>query len=208
MIGTKYNDKNVGCFVNTVTQITSQNPIIAVSVNKNNYTNEAIKNTKKFSVSILSEETNSDVIGKFGFFSSKDTEKYEMFEHKEVEGLPILNEKVCGNMICEVLNIVDTETHDIFIARVLDAMDLNEELIPMTYKYYHEVIKGGAPKAAPTYMEEEIKMENAEGLKKFRCKICGHIYDEAKEGVKFEDLPDDWKCPLCKVGKNMFEEVK
>lgn len=208
VIGTKYNGKNVGCFVNTVTQITSQNPIISVSINKNNYTNEAIRNVKKFSVSILSEETNSDVIGKFGFFSSKDTEKYNNFAYKEVDDMPLLDEKVCGNMICEVLNIVDTETHDIFIARVLNTLDLNESLVPMTYKFYHEVIKGTAPKTAPTYIKEESKMENVEGLKKFRCKICGYIYDEAKEGIKFEDLPEDWKCPLCKVGKNMFEEVK
>lgn len=44
-------------------------------------------------------------------------------------------------------------------------------------------------------------------MKKYRCKICGYIYDEAKEKVKFEDLPDDWKCPLCGAPKAMFEEV-
>ena len=208
VIGTKYNGKNVGCFVNTVTQITSKNPIISVSINKNNYTNEAIKSVKRFSVSILSEETNSDVIGKFGFFSSKDIDKFESFNYEEVEGIPTLKEKICGNMLCEVINIIDTETHDIVIARVLNTFDLNETLTPMTYKFYHEVIKGTAPKTAPTYVEEEKEMENVEGFKKYKCKICGHIYDEAKEGVKFEDLPEDWKCPLCKVGKNMFEEVK
>ena len=44
-------------------------------------------------------------------------------------------------------------------------------------------------------------------MKKYRCTICGYIYDEAKEGVKFSDLPDDWKCPLCGAPKNLFEEV-
>ena len=42
-------------------------------------------------------------------------------------------------------------------------------------------------------------------MKKYRCKICGHIYDEAKEKVKFEDLPDNWVCPKCGVPKSMFE---
>lgn len=37
------------------------------------------------------------------------------------------------------------------------------------------------------------------------CKICGHKYDEAAEGKKFTELPDDWKCPICGVGKEMFE---
>ena len=44
-------------------------------------------------------------------------------------------------------------------------------------------------------------------MKKYRCTICGHIYDEAVEGVKFADLPDDWKCPLCGAPKSLFEEV-
>ena len=39
----------------------------------------------------------------------------------------------------------------------------------------------------------------------YKCKICGHKYDEAAEGVKFADLPDDWKCPICGVSKDMFE---
>lgn len=45
-------------------------------------------------------------------------------------------------------------------------------------------------------------------MKKYRCTICGYIYDDAKEEVKFEDLPEDWVCPLCGVGKDMFEKVE
>ena len=45
-------------------------------------------------------------------------------------------------------------------------------------------------------------------MKKYRCTICGYIYDDAKEKVKFEDLPDDWKCPTCGAPKSLFEEVK
>ena len=45
-------------------------------------------------------------------------------------------------------------------------------------------------------------------MKKYRCTICGYIYDDAKNEVKFEDLPDDWKCPLCGAPKSLFEEVK
>ena len=43
---------------------------------------------------------------------------------------------------------------------------------------------------------------------KYRCLICGHIYDEEKEGVKFGDLPEDWKCPTCKLGKEKFVPVE
>lgn len=44
-------------------------------------------------------------------------------------------------------------------------------------------------------------------MKKYRCKICGFIYDDAKEKIKFEDLPEDWTCPLCGAPKQMFEEI-
>ena len=41
---------------------------------------------------------------------------------------------------------------------------------------------------------------------KFRCGLCGYIYDEDKEGVKFADLPDDWVCPVCGASKDEFKE--
>ena len=44
-------------------------------------------------------------------------------------------------------------------------------------------------------------------MKKYRCTICGYIYDEEVEKIKFEDLPEDWKCPLCGAPKNLFEEI-
>ena len=43
---------------------------------------------------------------------------------------------------------------------------------------------------------------------RYVCKICGYIYDEAKEGVPFESLPDTWKCPLCGAAKSDFEPEK
>ena len=43
---------------------------------------------------------------------------------------------------------------------------------------------------------------------KYVCKVCGYIYDEDAEGVKFSDLPEDYACPLCAVGKDDFKEVE
>lgn len=52
-------------------------------------------------------------------------------------------------------------------------------------------------------------------MKKYRCEVCDWIYDPAKgdpdagiaPGTAFEDLPDDWVCPICGVGKDDFVEV-
>lgn len=40
---------------------------------------------------------------------------------------------------------------------------------------------------------------------RYVCKVCGYVYDEEAEEIKFEDLPEDWLCPLCAVGKDEFE---
>jgi len=45
-------------------------------------------------------------------------------------------------------------------------------------------------------------------MKKYVCKICGYTYDPAENNnVPFEELPDDWTCPVCGVGKDQFEEA-
>lgn len=204
VISTKYNEKDVGCFVNTVTQITSEEVIISVSVNKYNYTNEAIKTTKKFAVSILSTKSNKEVIGKFGFFTSKQINKFQEFKTITDSEIKVVDENICGYLICELLDVVSVHTHDIFIAKVVKAVK-KEEDTPMTYAYYHNVIKGTAPKTAPTYIEES--KDNIEAGTKYKCIICGHIYDESVEGLNFEDLPDSWICPICGVGKDKFVKI-
>ena len=41
---------------------------------------------------------------------------------------------------------------------------------------------------------------------KYTCDICGFVYDEDKETVNFEDLPNDWVCPICGAGKDAFSK--
>ncbi len=43
---------------------------------------------------------------------------------------------------------------------------------------------------------------------KYKCSICGYVYDEMKEGVSFADLPEDWQCPLCGAPKAAFEPIE
>ncbi len=77
----------------------------------------------------------------------------------------------------------------------------------MTYKYYHEVLKGKTSSKAPTYNIIEEKENQMKKGKIYKCTICGYIYDDEKEKIKFEDLPNDWKCPICGVGKDKFIEI-
>lgn len=45
-------------------------------------------------------------------------------------------------------------------------------------------------------------------MRKFECTVCGYVYDEAAEGKLWEELPEDWVCPTCGVGKDMFNEIE
>jgi len=60
----------------------------------------------------------------------------------------------CAYIVCEVIDKMETQTHTVFLGKVLDA-DLMKQDEAMTYAYYHNVIKGKSPKNAPTYIAED-----------------------------------------------------
>ena len=203
IITTRKDTKNVGCLINTVMQITSKNPILAVSINKENYTNEVLKETKKCAISILSTTASMDLISKFGYSSSRNTNKFENRNYQNIQELPVIMDDICGYIIGEVIQVIDAETHDIFLIRIQQT-EMISDTAPMTYKYYQEELKGVSPKNAPTY--QEVKKENNNAIR-YQCTICGYIYDNSKEKINFKDVPDDWKCPICKVGKDKFVKL-
>jgi len=45
-------------------------------------------------------------------------------------------------------------------------------------------------------------------MRKWKCSVCGYIYDETKEKTPFEDLPQDWTCPQCGAPKLAFNVVE
>jgi len=191
VVGAK-DDRNVGCVVNTVFQITSDPMTIAVSINHDNYTNQIIKNTNKFSVSILDEDINPEIIGTFGYKSSEYLDKYKDFDYEEVDDLPILK-NTCGNIICKVIDKIETSTHAVFIGEITNMINYSDKT-PMTYKYYHEVLKGKSPKNAPTYIKEENKKSV------WKCSVCGYE-------VEKDELPEDFVCPICGEPVSAFKKI-
>ena len=196
VVSTKNGDKPTGCIANSAMQVTHDT--IAVSINHDNFTNQCIKNTKKFGISILSVDVNDMVIPVFGFQSGRDVNKFENFETEEVYGLKVLKDSA-GYIVCDVINQMETETHTIFLGKIAEGDILKDE-IPMTYAYYHQVKKGTSPKAAPTFIEENVPQE--ENKIRYKCEICGYIYegDITKE-------PDTYVCPICKQPKTKFVRI-
>ena len=146
--------KPVGCIANSTMQVTSEPATFAVSINHDNFTHECIEECGYFAITILSENVNPRLIGKFGFFSGRDKDKFEGVPYTVREKLPIPDEG-CAYLVCKVVNKMDTSTHTVFLGEVIDA-DLLKSETPMTYAYYHKVIKGKAPKTAPTYNEAKL----------------------------------------------------
>lgn len=203
-IGVKDNAKASACIVNTVFQITSSPKQIALSMNRNNYSHRCIAQNGLFTVSVLSEETAGTVIGALGFSSGKDTDKLQNVSHKILaEGVPVIKENCCCWFLCKVVDQIETTSHTVFIAEVIAGSEKTCG-VPMTYDYYHKVIKGSAPKNAPTY-EPPVDTGNELEGEKFICTVCGYHY--IANEVAFEDLPDDWVCPICGMSKKAFRRL-
>ncbi len=141
-----------GCTANSAMQITSEPATIAVSINHDNYTNQCIQDTGKFAVSILGENSDPGIIGTFGFKSGRDSNKFNEVKQELRECMPVVAD-ACAYAVCEVVDKMETSTHTVFLGKVLDADILSAD-DPMTYAYYHKVIKGKSPKNAPTYIAE------------------------------------------------------
>ena len=148
-VSTLDGERAVGCIANSIIQVTYDT--VAVSMNHENYTHECMEKTKKFAISILAEDTEMNTIAFLGFQSGRDKNKFEKIETIDVNGLSVVKNAV-GYLVCEIVDKLDTETHTIFIGKILDGDIINEAKTPMTYAYYHEVKKGNSPKKAPTYL--------------------------------------------------------
>jgi len=129
VVTSRKGDKLNGQIANTVFQITSEPPTIAVSINKKNLTHE--------------------------FKSGRDIDKLEGIDYKPGETkAPIIIENAVAYLEAKVIKEIDVGTHTVFIGELVNADILTEEE-PMTYEYYHKVKRGTTPKTAPSYIEEK-----------------------------------------------------
>lgn len=199
---TAWDDKNsrfTGCTANSVMQVTSSPATLAVSINHDNYTNSCIKQSGALAVNIVAETTDPAYIGAMGFTSGRDTEKLAAIPHNVKDGAAII-EGCCGYIAGKVLDTLETSTHTVFLIEAVDGEPAGTDT-PMTYSYYHKVVKGKTAKNAPTFIPEAEANTQDE---KWRCKVCGYVHHGPPP---FAQLPDTWLCPLCGAPKSQFEKV-
>ena len=178
-------DKDNGCIVNAVTQLTDQKLRVAVTINKQNLTHDMVKNTGVMNVNCLTEETPFAIFEYFGFQSGKNVEKFvSPHLNRSENGLVIQPDYSNAFFSLKVEQEVDLDTHTMFICEVTEAKVLSDKP-SMTYAYYHANVKPKPVKKAKGWV----------------CKVCGYVY----EG---EELPPDFICPLCKHGAADFERIE
>ena len=200
--GEQYN----GYIANTAFQVTAEPAQITVACNKDNLTAEFIAKSRLFSVSVLKRDTKTALFGKFGYQSGRDINKFENTEFiTGKSGVPIVIEDSIAWFECELMQTFDVGTHYLFIGRILENNFIADNEEPLTYDYYRNVKKGKAPKNAPTYIgKKNNKEEKAMEKKKYECAVCKYVYDPEvgdpdggiAPGTAFEDIPDDWVCPV------------
>lgn len=213
------NKARKNAFVATaVLQVTAEPLQIAVVCNKKNYTCQMIQESGAFSVSAIKKDYSPALIGNFGFQSGGTYNKFEQYDcqYGEYTGTPIVTTDCVAWFECRLVDQKDVGTHIIFIGEVLDAETLSASEQPLTYAYYHEVKRGATPANAPHVAAESVAMNKAAaGGDKYKCNVCGYLYDPMlgdpdggiAPGTPFENIPDDWRCPICGVSKADFERM-
>ena len=179
----KDGDKDNGCIVNTVSQVTTSPNRIIVCVNKNNFTHDMILKTGEFNVSILSEKSSFNTYKHWGFQSGREVDKLADITYSRAEnGLVYIAEETNAYICAKVVDTTDLGTHTLFLADVTDGAVLSDDA-SVTYAYYQKNIKP-APEKKKGYV----------------CTVCGYIY----EG---DPLPEDFICPWCKHPASDFRSI-
>lgn len=177
-----------GCIVDAVSRVggSGEQALVSVAVAKTNHSHKLLSDAPKFALSVLGENVDPTIIQTFGFESSKDVDKCAKCQTIEVAGVPVLQDSL-GYMVFEKVDALENATHTIFIGKLVEGDILQDATKPMTYAYYQE------------HKSDLTKTQTTQGKTAWVCKACGYVYYGA-------EVPDDFICPLCGLGKAYFEK--
>ena len=177
-------DRLIGSCVDSV-MVVEADPASAqvmVSLNKQSYTAQTVLKTKRLTLSVLPETVNDDVIRTFGMQSSRTADKWANQPVEMMSDLPVWQPAVAV-MVLQVANVIETKGHYVLLCDV-------------------EVLRAGSMEKPLTYNEYQNRKEKKMSeTKKWVCSICGYVYEGE---IPFEELPEDWVCPLCGEPKSVF----
>ena len=219
---------NVGCVINTLTQVASEPPTVSIALSKGNATTKAVQESGAFAVTVLGQTATMELIGLFGFRSSLEVDKFADVDFRTCgNGSPFVADHGVAWLSARVEHVVDVGSHLLFVGPVEEAEVLGSGE-PMSYAYYHGTLRGKTPPKAVSYQgdapnlattaqpasaDTPVEVAPAErpaawvaegaGRNGWQCTSGG----EKEEGYP-DGLPADYRCPLCGVGPEFFERVE
>ena len=180
-------ERDNGCIINTAVQVANDPARVSIAVIKNNYTCDMIRKSGIFNLSAITTEADFTLFRRFGMQSGWDVDKFGGFPDtaRSGNGLLYLTKTSAAFLSAKVVDSVDLGSHTLFIGELTDGEVLSD-----------------APTCTYGYYQSDIKPKPQQPKKKaWVCSVCGYVY----EG---DELPDDFKCPLCQHGKEDFELVE
>ena len=155
IISTSADNKEGGCVINTLTQVTSSPARLSIALNKENYTLKLIETSGTFSAAVLSDDVEMDLIRRFGFQCGKDVKKYDGIpQGRDSLNNPYPTEGVCARFTCRVVSSMDVGSHMIIVGEVVEAEVLDSQTPALTYSNYHLKKNGTTPPKAPSYQAD------------------------------------------------------
>ena len=208
IVAAQTDELRAGCVVNTFQQVTSSPAQVSVAVNKDNATADVIKKAGRFTAAVLDETATMELIGRFGFKTSTDIDKFaDTAFAADASGQPYVTEHACAWASVRVDHTIDMGSHWVFLGEAEEAGVLSKEP-PMTYAFYRQVKGGKTPPKASSYDATEAqaapapKAAPAAGTSKWECQICGYVVE-----VEGDELPADFTCPVCGAGPDQFKRI-
>lgn len=189
LVSSESNGTLGGCIVNTAIQITDEPTNLVVSITKDSHTAKLMLESKKCIIGLMSSIFNMNVIKHFSNLSGNTTDKfdkkyYDLFKYKLYANMPYLFEDMICNLICDVKEVVDVDSHYLFILNLKETMAMSKDSVLMTYEMYRS-------------MKSSI-------ISTYICTSCHYIYDSI---IPFEQVPDNYVCPVCGKGKEFFSKI-
>lgn len=150
IVTTSWQGKDNGLIVNTVFQVSAEPARVAISVNKASLTHDLILQSRVFAAMPLEQKTDLPFIGRFGFRTGRTYDKMAGLSiQRGTLGAPIVLDHTLSFLEVAVDQMIDEGTHTLFIGEVKDGGCMHPRSDePLTYEYYHTVIKGKTPKGA------------------------------------------------------------
>ena len=171
----------IGSCIDSVMVVEADPQQVIVSMNNASYTMENVLKSGELTLSILSQSTPNEVIELFGMHTSRDTDKWTPTAHNLYHDLPVYNDAV-AYMYLKVKETFETSGHHVFLCDVVEG-------------------QAGTMNTPLLYADYQARKAKSTDSPKWKCSICGYIYDGE---IPFEELPEDWLCPLCNQPKSVF----